>query len=119
MGARAHCAQASALRSQAARRLMAPDSTGSRGPLRGDSTGFYLDTFALRCLREPTTALRAHERETTMILRHSLLLLATGLAAATSAGAQCTTPTDASALQKSIKQLTTCNYEKLRSGPAV
>jgi hypothetical protein len=36
----------------------------------------------------------------------------------TIAGAQCATKTDASAVQKSIKQAASCNYKKLRNGPA-
>src|SRR5262249_5657985 len=35
------------------------------------------------------------------------------------AGAQCTTKTDASAVQKSVKQLASCNYKKLLKGPAI
>jgi N-acetylglucosamine-6-sulfatase len=35
------------------------------------------------------------------------------------AGAQCTTKADASAVQKSARQVTNCNYKKLRNGPAV
>src|SRR5262249_7946908 len=54
-----------------------------------------------------------------MAFRRSLLVLAAAIASARSAGAQCTTTTDASTLQKSVKQVTNCNYKKLRSGPAV
>src|SRR5215475_2363299 len=35
------------------------------------------------------------------------------------AGAQCTTRTDASAVQKSVKLAASCNYKKLLKGPAV
>ena len=35
------------------------------------------------------------------------------------AGAQCTTKTDASAVQKSIKLAASCNYKKLLKGPAI
>src|SRR5262249_14017951 len=35
------------------------------------------------------------------------------------AGAQCTTKTDASAVQKSVKQLASCNYKRLLKGPAI
>ena len=55
-----------------------------------------------------------------MALRLSLLLLAAAvLGHAAPVGAQCTTKADASLLQKSVKQVTNCNYKKLRNGPAV
>ena len=55
-----------------------------------------------------------------MALRLSLLLLAAAvLGRAAPVGAQCTTKADASLLQKSVKQVTNCNYKKLRNGPAV
>src|SRR4029079_1165925 len=48
-----------------------------------------------------------------------LLLAAAVLGHAAPVGAQCTTKADASLLQKSVKQVTSCNYRKLRNGPAV
>jgi N-acetylglucosamine-6-sulfatase len=36
-----------------------------------------------------------------------------------SARAQCTTKTDASTVSRSVKQITSCNYKKLRNGPGV
>ena len=50
----------------------------------------------------------------TLVLLSVLVLLPTA-----HAGAQCTTKADASAVLKSAKQLTSCNYKKLRNGPAV
>jgi len=49
----------------------------------------------------------------TLVLPSVLLLLP-----APHVWAQCTTKVDASAVLKSAKQLTSCNYKKLRSGPA-
>src|SRR6185369_12180532 len=40
------------------------------------------------------------------------------ICASSEAGAQCTTRTDASAVQKSVRLATNCNYKKLRRGPA-
>src|SRR4029450_9977832 len=50
----------------------------------------------------------------TLVLPSVLLLLP-----AAHVWAQCTTKADASAVLKSAKQLTSCNYKKLRRGPAI
>ncbi len=49
----------------------------------------------------------------------TLILSGTMLASASQVGAQCTTKTDASAVRKAIKLVTSCNYKRLRNGPAV
>ena len=51
-------------------------------------------------------------------MRSASIVLLSLIVLPTIAGAQCTTKTDASAVQKSIKQVASCNYKKLRNGPA-
>jgi len=48
-----------------------------------------------------------------------VLILGSILAGAGYVEAQCTTKTDASAVQKAAKLVTNCNYKKLRNGPTV
>jgi len=51
---------------------------------------------------------------------HALIvILGSIVVGAAQVGAQCTTTADASAVQKSARLVTSCNYRKLRSGPAV
>jgi N-acetylglucosamine-6-sulfatase len=54
-----------------------------------------------------------------MAFRTLVLLSVLVLVPAAHASAQCTTKTDASTVLKSAKQLTSCNYKKLRNGPTV
>src|SRR5262249_31391306 len=52
-------------------------------------------------------------------MRRGVIVLLSVVLSPALAGAQCTTKTDASAVQKSIKLAASCNYKKLLKGPAI
>jgi hypothetical protein len=79
------------------------DMRGRRTVCNASSTSF-LDSERARRLPEA--------------MRRASIVLLSLIVLPTIAGAQCTTKTDASAVRKSIKHAASCNYKKLRNGPA-